>query len=160
MAHVELSISEPLVPQAREPMEPMRTDNFQLWVATAAVALEPCLVIDQDYRIVAASRSCCELLGLGDPGTVEGSPLLAGLRLVDFTAARSELDETEIDKIPPLLALTSGRLARGLLRVATAIVDGQGDGTVDAVATPVWSGNKVAGSLTFFAPISTAFSAS
>lgn len=160
MAHVELSISESLVPQAREPIEPMRVDNFQLWVSATAAALEPCLVIDQDLLIAAASPACCELLGLGDPGTVTGRPLLAGLRLVDFTAQRGELDETEIDKIPPFLALTSGRLARGLLRVAGAADEGPDDGTVDAVATPVWSGNRVVGSLTFFAPISTAFAAS
>jgi len=159
VAHVELSISEPLVPQAREPIEPMRVDNFQLWVATAATALEPCLVLRQDLTVAAISRSCCDLLGLGEPGQVEGRPLLAGLRLVDFTAQRGELDETEIDKIPPLLALSSGRLARGLLRVDSDAATAQGDGTVDAIATPVWIGKKVTGSLTFFAPITTAYSA-
>ena len=160
MAHVELSISESLVPQARESIETMRVDNFQLWISAAAVALEPCLVIDQDLMIAAASPACCELLGLGDPGTVAGRPLLAGLRLVDFTAQRGKLEENEIDKIPPLLALTSGRLARGLLRLACAADNGPDDGTVDAIATPVWSGKRVTGSLTFFAPITTAFSAS
>ncbi|MFY1635430.1 hypothetical protein ACN27F_19505 [Solwaraspora sp. WMMB335] len=157
MAHVELSISEPLVSQAREPIEPLHVDNFQLWTDAATVALEPCLVINQELVIAAASRSCCELLGLGEPGKVAGHPLLDGLRLVDFTAQRGELDEAEIDKIPPLLALTSGRLARGLLRVAGGAVAAHGDGTVDAIATPVWTGKKVVGSLTFFAPISTAF---
>ncbi|MDG4763131.1 hypothetical protein O7632_03245 [Solwaraspora sp. WMMD406] len=157
MAHVELSISESLVPQVREPIEPMRVDNFRLWADAAAAALEPCLVIDHELVVVAASRSCRELLGLSEHGSVVGRPLLEELRLVDFTAQRGELDEAEIDKIPPLLALTSGRLARGLLRVANGAHDGESDGTVDAIATPVWIGQKVAGSLTFFSPISTRF---
>lgn len=160
MAHVELSISEPLVPPARQPVELIETvsvNNLTLWSTTVANAVEPCLVIDIGLAIAAASRSCCELLGLGDPVMAVGRPLLDGaLRLVDFTAQRSELDGTEIDKIPPLLALTSGRLARGLLRIDSGTA-GETDGTVDAIATPIWVGKKVSGSLTFFAPISTTF---
>ena len=44
-------------------------------------------------------------------------------------------------------------------RVVAIAVTAQGDGTVDAIATPVWIGKKVTGSLTFFAPITTAYSA-
>src|SRR5690606_36255449 len=94
------------------------TDNLDRWRATAADAVEPCLVIDAETIIRAASVSACELLGLGAPAAVIGRPLLGGvLRLIDFTAARTELPEAEADRIPPLLALSSGRLARGLLRV-------------------------------------------
>jgi hypothetical protein len=52
--------------------------------------------------------------------------------------------------IPPLLAVTSGRLARGLLRVQRP---GQLPGTVDAIATPLRDGDTVVGSLTFFAEV-------
>jgi PAS domain-containing protein len=124
--------------------------SFGRWADTVFAADEPCLVIDDSMTIVAASASCCALLGLSDQRTAVGRPLLdAGLRLVDFTAARSELAETEVDKIPPLLAVTSGRQARGLLRVHR---DNAND-TVDAIATPLLLDGKVAGSLTFFAPV-------
>ncbi|MDG4822085.1 hypothetical protein O7635_09490 [Asanoa sp. WMMD1127] len=131
------------------PQRPAPT-SFTRWAETVFAADEPCLVIDRSMTIVAASASCCALLGLADPRTAVGLPLLdAGLRLVDFTAARSELTETEVDKIPPLLAVTSERQARGLLRVH----QGDGDATVDAIATPLLVDGAVAGSLTFFATV-------
>lgn len=158
MAHVELSISEGFLPPAgphppggRLPTADPR--SLERWAATVAGAVEPSLVIDAQARILASSAPLCTLLGLGDPYSIVGRYLLDGvLRLVDFTAARVDLTEAEIDKIPPLLALSSGRLARGLMRVhgggAGAI-----DATVDAIATPLWEGTTVAGSLTFFSEI-------
>ena len=152
MAHVELSLSEVFVPSARTPAEP-EFDNFGQWSHTVSHAAEPCLLIDADTIVVAISSSGCELLCLGDPEDVIGRPLLeGGLRLVDFTANRSELTEQETDKIPPLLALHSGRLARGLLRVQGLGADAPGT-TVDAISTPVLCEDDVAGSLTFFSEI-------
>jgi len=49
------------------------------------------------------------------------------------------------------LSIRSERLARGLLRVVPA--PGEPPVTVDAVTTPLRSGDRLAGSLTFFAPI-------
>lgn len=172
MAHVELEL-EVMTPGESEGVEPTTgapagagwvggqwapwaagpaQSSFGRWAETVIAADEPCLVIDDAMTIVAASAACCALLGLADPSAAAGRPLLdAGLRLVDFTAARSELAETEVDKIPPLLAVTSGRQARGLLRVDRA--GDTGDATVDAIATPLMVDGKVAGSLTFFAPV-------
>jgi PAS domain-containing protein len=153
LAHVELSLTEAFdLPEAAFDLD-TRTpvDSFGRWSTTVAAAEEPCLVIDSDYTIVSASSSCCALLGLGEPAQAAGLPLLdAGIRLVDFTAARSELTEPEIEKIPPLLAVTSGRLARGLLRVRGGA---DGDATVDAIATPLLVEGAVAGSLTFFSVV-------
>lgn len=149
MAHVELSLSEVLVPGTPHEQE---FDNFAQWSATTSRAAEPCLLIDADTTVVAISPAGCELLCLGAPEDVIGRPLLeGGLRLVDFSAQPSELTEQEADKIPPLLAVHSGRLARGLLRV-------QGPGadagtTVDAISTPVLAEGEVAGSLTFFSAV-------
>ena len=150
MAHVELSLSGAFVP--RRGPRPSRvvsaasTAGRRRW----PTADEPCLVIDADTTIVASPPSCCELLGLGEPADAIGQPLLDGvLRLLDFTAGRGELTEAEIEKIPPLLALRSGRLARGLMRVQTGAGDGA-DATVDAIATPLLRRRPVAGSLTFF----------
>jgi hypothetical protein len=152
VAHVELSLSESLVPEPRRPVDPILS-SVQLWASRVADATEPCLVIDAKALIVATSASCCTLLGLGDPPSTVGRFLLDGvLRLVDFTAARGELTQTEIDKIPPLLALSSGRLARGLMRVHDG-VDGGLDATVDAISTPLWDGTTAVGSLTFFSAI-------
>jgi PAS domain-containing protein len=152
VAHVEFSLTEAFVPQADTSFE-QESDSFTRWSATASDAAEPCLLIDSDTTIAAVSRSCCKLLGLGAPADAVGRPLLeGGLRLLDFTAARGELTEQEIDKIPPLLALTSGRLARGLLRVSSSSA-GAPDSTVDAIATPLLANGVVAGSLTFFSAV-------
>ncbi|KWV34433.1 MULTISPECIES: hypothetical protein [Micromonospora] len=152
MAHVELSLSDVFVPAARTPTEP-GGDNVGTWSATVSHADEPCLLIDAGTRVVAISAAGCELLCLGAPEAVVGLPLLeGGLRLLDFTAARHELPEQETDKIPPLLALHSGRLARGLLRVQPA-GDDSTYATVDAISTPVLTEGSVSGSLTFFSAI-------
>lgn len=149
MAHVELSLSEAFVPNTNEPPE-QGFDSFAAWVATVSNAAEPCLLIDLRTTIRAVSTTCCELLGLRAPAEAVGRPLFeGGLRLVDFTANRCELAEQDAEKIPPLLALTSGQLARGLLRVHSGGVDA----TVDAVATPLLAHGLVAGSLTFFCAI-------
>jgi hypothetical protein len=152
VAHVELSLSEAFVPRPGTASE-QQFDSFTRWSVTVATAAEPCLLIDLHMIIVAVSASCCDLLGMGDPDDVVDRPLLdGGLRLLDFTAARAELTGQETDKIPPLLALTSGRLARGLLRVQPGKA-GQTDATVDAIATPILLHGVVAGSLTFFSEV-------
>ncbi|WP_341718179.1 hypothetical protein QQG74_31180 [Micromonospora sp. FIMYZ51] len=152
MAHVELSLSEVFAPATRTPTEP-ECDNIGRWSATVSKADEPCLLIDAETRVLAVSAAGCELLCLGAPEDLVGLPLLdGGLRLLDFTANRNELTEPELDKIPPLLALSSGRLARGLLRIEAA-AEGGSDATVDAISTPVLADGAVAGTLTFFSEV-------
>jgi hypothetical protein len=150
VAHVELSLSEAYVSQAPTRWRPASYGGLARWSATAATADETCLVIDRDLLIVAVSVRCGELLGVGDPAEAVGCSLVGALRLIDFTAAGCQLDETEIDKIPPVLAITSRQLARGLMRVQTAADSGT---TVDAIATPLLDNGDVAGSLTFFAKV-------
>ncbi|MFD0785517.1 hypothetical protein ACFQZ8_16540 [Micromonospora azadirachtae] len=152
MAHVELSLSEVFVPAAQASTEP-ECDNFDRWSSTVTNADEPCLLIDADTNVVAISTATCRLLSLGEPDAVIGLPLLSGgLRLLDFTANRNALTQQEIDKIPPLLALSSGRLARGLLRVQAATPKAPVC-TVDAISTAVFTDDTLAGSLTFFSPV-------
>jgi hypothetical protein len=152
VAHVELSLSGAYVPQARTPAEAEFVASIDRWMSTVAAAVEPCLVIDATTTIRALSPSCSELLGLGKPVEAVGQPLLGGvLRLIDFTAGGGELDEPEVEKIPPLLAIRSKRLARGLMRVQT---DGpEPHLTVDAIATPLMAADQVVASLTFFSPV-------
>ncbi len=149
VAHVELSLSEPLLPQAREAGP--GSGSLDRWAATVLAATEPCMIVDRTGVIVAASDSACELLGFGEQGKAEGRSLYAGvLQLLDFTAAGDALAEAELDRIPPLLAASSGRLARLLLRLQRPQDESI---TVDAVAAPLRDGDDVVGSLTFFATV-------
>jgi hypothetical protein len=153
VAHVELSLSGAFVPQARTPAEAEFVANLDRWTNTVTVATEPCLIIDVDATILAVSPSCGELLGLGKPVEAVGQPLLDGgmLRLIDFTAGGGELTGPEIEKIPPVLAIRSGRLARGLMRVHTDPASAAL--TIDAIATPLVEGEQVVASLTFFSAV-------
>jgi hypothetical protein len=109
------------------------------------------LVIDAAGVIVAASGPCARLFNLGQPFELMGRHLLDRqvLVLIDFTAAGNELGEAEREQIPPLLALSSGRLARGLLRVRNS----DASRTLDAISTPLHHHDAVVGSLTFFAVV-------
>jgi hypothetical protein len=111
---------------------------------------ELALIIDASATIVAGTPSCATMLGLRHPWVGERLP--ESLRLIDFTAAGCELPETERELIPPLLAVASGRLARGLIRVRTSSRPEQAK-TLDAIATPLHAEGVAVGSLTFFCEI-------
>jgi len=108
------------------------------------------VVLDREHRVMAASDAWCALMGVPGQASVQGHPLLSVLRLLDF-ADGAELDDGEASKIPPLLAIKSRALARGLVRVP----DGSGGDpvTLDSIATPLLDGDDVAGSLTFFSKL-------
>lgn len=157
MPHVELELTEdvrrltPATGRGTDQQLSRSHSTLVRWAASVAGATEPSLVLTADAVIVAASPSCAELIGLGDPATVPGMPIRDAVpQLVDFTESLGQLDHTEADKIPPLLAISSGRLARGLMRV---ICSGGKVRTMDAIATPLWDGTTLAGSLTFFSKI-------
>jgi PAS domain-containing protein len=120
------------------------------WADAVDHASEPCIVIDAKAVVAAASPAACRLLGFADPSAAVGACLHDGvLPLIDFAATANPLPDTELAKIPPVQALLSERLARGLLRVRLggAVV------TIDAVATPLLEGGHVVGSLTFFCTV-------
>jgi PAS domain-containing protein len=152
MTHIELSLS-PLAPTplAQSPLEAGMIDPLESWAASLTATEEPCLVIDATGIIVAASKPCARLFCLSQPAELTGRHMLDRevLYLIDFTAAGNELSESERDQIPPLLALTSGRLARGLMRVRNR----NGSRTLDSIATPLRQGGEVVGSLSFFAVV-------
>lgn len=145
MAHVELSLSESLSVPIQHITDWSSVDR---WTFAVDGATEPCLVIDIGAVIAAVSAPACELLGFARPEDAVGQCLYADvLPLVDFTAAAADLAEGEVSRIPPVLALTSGRLARGLMR--TRAQNGEII-TMDALSTPLREGDTVIGSLTFF----------
>ncbi|HEX6683954.1 MAG TPA: hypothetical protein VF062_14215 [Candidatus Limnocylindrales bacterium] len=147
MTHIELSLS----PSAHPSPEATVTDPLEQWAASVTAAEESCLVIDASGVILAASGPCARMLRQKQPLEFMGRHLLDRevLALIDFTAAGNELAETEREQIPPLLALSSGRLARSLLRVRNSA----GIHTLDAIATPLRRNDSVVGSLTFFAAV-------
>jgi PAS domain-containing protein len=151
VAHVELSISDPHLARPSDLTDPsaesMVESSLDRWAATVAEAAEPSLVIDDKAVIVAVSASFEDLLGLTESAI--DRPLVDGvLQLLDFGDGGA-LDASEINKTPPLLALSSGRLARGLVRVRCA----SGPRTFDAIATPLLQDGQVVGSLTFFSTV-------
>lgn len=150
MAHVELSLSGAFVPQARTPSEAEFVTSVERWSMTAAAADELCLVIDVDGAIIAMSPSCSGLLGLGKPVEALGRGITS-LHLVDFTADALPVQDHEADNIPPLLALRSERLARGLIRVRPRA--GEKPLTLDAISTPLMAGGRIGGTLTFLYPV-------
>ena len=153
---IELSISGgAFVPQARTPVESeflsSAESNVERWASVVLAATEPCLIINTEYKIAAVSPSCSELLGLDKPAEALGQKLIGAILLIDFTANAGALEEPEAGNIPPLLAVRSERLARGLMRVVPE--PGQPPLTIDAIATPLVDGVTVLGSLTFFQPV-------
>jgi len=139
---VELSITDlgPVIPPPPDPLGH--------WVRAVVRAVEPCLVIDKRAVIVAMSQQCVAMLGL--KRSPVGASLREGpLKLIDFSATGEKLHENEVGKVPPILAMTSERLARGLIRLRC---DGAVH-TLDAIATPIGPPDAVAGSLTFFSPV-------
>lgn len=161
MPHVELSLTEDPSrlaahgdgrAQVPTPYEAVHIGSLERWASVVVGAAEPSLVLDVESVIVAASASCAKMIGLGDPDACHGKRLLdAGVRLIDFTGSLDDLDPSEADKIPPILAISSRRLARGLMRIACPL--NKTACTMDAIATPLWDGAAVVGSLTFFSEI-------
>jgi hypothetical protein len=120
------------------------------WARVVAAAPDPCLLIDTGAVVLACSEPCSALCGLPSPAYAVGRVLLDGvLRLVDFTAAGGRLADWELARIPPLVVLSTGGLARGLMRLRLD----DAVRTVDAVATPLRDGTELAGSLTFLSRI-------
>jgi hypothetical protein len=151
VAHVELSLSGAFVPQARTPVEAEFLSSVERWTSTVMAAAEPCLIINPDGLIAALSPACSELLGLGKPVDAIGRQLTTAIALIDFTANAAALEGPEADKIPPLMAVRSASLARGLIRVVPE--PGRAPVTLDAISTPLTDGDQVLGALTFFSAV-------
>lgn len=139
MPHVELSLSDAESVGAPRP-------SLRRWAGVVAEAAEPCVALDADGVIVASSGTGTVLLGgPADGDGWIGRGLLDVLELVDLTATGERLPSWEAERIPPLLALSSGGLARGVIRVRV----GELTRTLDAVSTPLRDGTTAVGSLTF-----------
>jgi len=150
VAHVELSLTEASTVAHRRSVTSASAPGWgtvDRWSSAVDAANEPCMVIDGFATIVAISGPAASLLGFPSAGEAIGQSLYDhAFPLLDFTAEGAELSHDEIQRTPPVLALTSGLLARGVLRVRT----GGEIFTMDAVSTPLLDGSALVGSLTFF----------
>jgi hypothetical protein len=123
--------------------------SLEMWADTASLAEEPCVVIDAQGMVVAASAGCRQLFDI-DTDEAVGCALAGEVfDLRDFSTLQRSLPDWEISKIPPLLAVSSAGLSRGLLRVWV----GSATKTVDAVSVPLVDSGAIVGSLTFFLPV-------
>ena len=146
MAHVELSWTEAPAAMPRIP----EWNTVDRWAATVDGANEACMVIDKLGRVAAVSTPACRLLGFSTPEAARGQSLFAGaIALRDFTSDGAALSQDEVLRIPPVVVLTSGLLARGVLRARV----GKDTVTMDAVSTPLRERDQVIGSLTFFSVV-------
>ena len=132
------------VPDPPAPSQRLDLDTTAAgWVGAVRAAAERCLLLDGEGRVSAASPTMVSVVG---GATALGVRFADLVRLVDFTSGAAPQIEPE-RAMPPLRALTTGGLARGLMRLRVA------DGslvTYDVVAVPL-QGQR--GVLAFFLPV-------
>lgn len=114
------------------------------WTAAVRGSADACLLLDAAGRVAAVSASARALLAL--PSAAEGACLVDLLAVVDFSAAGLPAPDAA-KALPPLAALGTASLGRGLLRVRAAGGDLQ---TYDVVSVPL-AGRS--GSLSFLAAV-------
>jgi PAS domain-containing protein len=117
------------------------------WAGLAGRSADLVVVLDVGGRVCAVSSAAAELVGDPDPANTVGRHLLDVLDLVDFNPMPGDAS-MYADRIPPLLALASNALSRGLLRIRTA---GRTE-TLDAIAAPLHdSSGALVGAVAFLA---------
>ena len=115
------------------------------WAERVTEAQETALLLNERGRVVAISTGAALALNL-DPTTCIGKPLLDLVVVVDFTATGVPVEDPDV-QLPPLKALRSRTMARGLVRLRL------GRGvlvTYDCVGVPLAGGD---GALAFFAEV-------
>jgi PAS domain-containing protein len=136
-------LDEPATPAVRRTLDLDAHGNgpVAVWHGAVQASGEACVLLDREARVVAASASVGAVLGTTAAEAV-GARLVDLITAVDFTSGAAP--EAELERsVPPLRALATGGLARGLLRLRSAA----GLVTYDVVAVPL-AGS--AGVLAFF----------
>ena len=142
-----LSLILPLLALPRETIEdqPPYAGSVGEWSKRITEAQETCLLLDGRGRVVTLSVGCALMLNVSTAAAV-GRPLRDLVVLVDFTATGLPVEDPEVH-LPPLKALRSCAMARGLvrLRLAADVV-----ATYDVIGVPLAGG---VGALGFFAEV-------
>ncbi|MEO6715350.1 MAG: hypothetical protein ABIM89_18270 [Mycobacteriales bacterium] len=133
-----------------EPRPDETDDALGHWVKVASSSLDPCLVLDEQFRVAGVSWAAAQLIGEPADGILGRNLVDDVLRVVDFTEAAGSGD-AYARGIPPVAALRDNHLSRGLLRLLRPTGDRI---TLDAVAAPIHGEReRVVGSITFFASL-------
>jgi PAS domain-containing protein len=132
---------EPSQVRRRLDLDARGSGPIGVWLAAVGASEEACLRLDRDARVVAASAAVGAVLGTTAASAV-GARFVDLVTAVDFTSGAAPDQELE-RSMPPLRALATGGLARGLLRLRSSA----GLVTYDVVAVPL-SGQS--GALAFF----------
>lgn len=118
------------------------------WSAVAAAAHDACLVLDPQGQVVSLSAAAAELLDCSDAGVI-GRPLLDVTTLIDFDTGEPRPPYEH--RVPPLAALSSDGIVRGLIRIRhtdDALV------TLDVCGMPLHdAAGRIVGSLSFVSPL-------
>jgi len=124
---------------------PAADEPLATWLPSVRSAQDACVLLDAMARVAAASPAAAPLL-TGPPDSWIGARFVDLVSAVDFTAVAAPHITPEMS-MPPLRALASGGLARGLmrLRLADAAVV-----TYDVVSVPVCGARGV---LSFLVPV-------
>jgi hypothetical protein len=115
------------------------------WTRRITEAQETALLLNNRGRVVAISTGAALALNL-DAATAVGKPLMELLTLIDFSATGVPVEDPDV-QLPPLKALRSQSMARGLVRLR---LRGGVLATYDCVGVPLAGGD---GALAFFAEV-------
>jgi hypothetical protein len=129
----------------RQSGEDVVTGGVAEWATRITEAQETVLLLNERGRVAAISTGAALALNL-DVATCLGKPLLDLVVVVDFSATGVPVDDPDV-QLPPLKALRSQTMARGLvrLRLGRGVLT-----TYDCVGVPLAGG---AGALAFFAEV-------
>lgn len=131
--------------QPREAPDDQLRGGVAAWAERVTEAQETALLLNERGRVVAISTGAALALNL-DAAACLGKPLLDLVVLVDFSATGVPIEDPDV-QLPPLKALRSRTMARGLIRLRL------GRGvlvTYDCVGVPLAGGD---GALAFFAEV-------
>jgi hypothetical protein len=131
--------------QPRQSGDDVLTGGIASWAERVTEAQETALLLNERGRVVAISTGAALALNL-DVTTCLGKALLDLVVVVDFSATGVPIDDPDV-QLPPLKALRSQTMARGLvrLRLGRGVLT-----TYDCVGVPLAGG---AGALAFFAEV-------
>jgi hypothetical protein len=142
---VSATLLLPLIPLQPGGPGDLLEGGIAAWAQRVTEAQETCLVLNERGRVVAMSAGTAMSLNL-DPTACMGRPLLELVTLVDFSQIGVPVEDPDV-QLPPLKALRTGTLARGLVRLRLAhglLV------TYDVVGVPLAGGQ---GALGFFSEV-------
>jgi hypothetical protein len=129
----------------RQSDDDVLSGGIAAWADRVSEAQETALLLNERGRVVAISTGAALALNL-DVSSCIGKPLLDLVVVVDFSATGVPVDDPDV-QLPPLKALRSLTMARGLvrLRLGRGVLT-----TYDCVGVPLAGG---VGALAFFAEV-------